>query len=177
MKRDSVLAQRLAWFRSGLILAAMLGLGIVGLNDAAFARAGETLNAAPRAAVPDGAIVVADKDWKGGKNKGSNWNKNKNKNKNWSGNKNWHPNYNKHNQHWGKGWSNYNNNWNKNWNRRAYVRNWNRRPYYGQFVGGIMLGSLLTATAVGVVPYAPQPYLCWYWADPFMYRGYWDYCY
>jgi hypothetical protein len=94
MKRDSVLAQRLAWFRSGLILAAMLGLGIVGLNDAAFARAGETLNAAPRAAVPDGAIVVADKDWKGGKNKGSNWNKNKNKN--WSGNKNWHPNYNKH---------------------------------------------------------------------------------
>jgi len=27
------------------------------------------------------------------------------------------------------------------------------------------------------VPYAPQPNLCWYWADPYMIRGYWDYCY
>jgi hypothetical protein len=51
------------------------------------------------------------------------------------------------------------------------------RPYYGQFVGGVVLGSILAATGVGIVPYAPQPNLCWYWADPYMYRGYWDYCY
>ena len=25
------------------------------------------------------------------------------------------------------------------------------------------------ATGVGIVPYAPQPNLCWYWADPYMY--------
>ena len=76
-----------------------------------------------------------------------------------------------------KNWTNYNNNWNKNWNNHAYVRNWNHRPYYGQFVGGVVLGSILAATGVGIVPYAPQPNLCWYWADPYMYRGYWDYCY
>jgi hypothetical protein len=50
------------------------------------------------------------------------------------------------------------------------VRNWNRRPYYGEFVGGVVLGSLLAAAGAGVVPYA-------HWADPYMTRGYWDYCY
>ena len=57
------------------------------------------------------------------------------------------------------------------------MRNWNNRPYYGQFVGGVVLGSILAAAGVGIVPYAPQPNLCWYWADPYMIRGYWDYCY
>ena len=76
-----------------------------------------------------------------------------------------------------KNLAHYNNNWNRNWNNRAYVRDWNRRPYYGEFVGGVVLGSILAATGVGIVPYAPQPNLCWYWADPYMYRGYWDYCY
>ena len=71
----------------------------------------------------------------------------------------------------------YNNNWNKNWNKRAHVRNWNRKPYYGEFIGGIVLGSILAANGIGVVPYAPDPNLCWYWADPYMERGYWDYCY
>jgi hypothetical protein len=120
-------------------------------------------------------------NWGGGKgdgnwNKGNNnYNKNWSKNdKNWNGKGDWNKNYGKG---WGKGWSNYNNHWNKNWNRRAYVRNWGYRPYYGQFVAGVVLGSLLAASGVGVVPYAPEPYLCWYWADPFMYRGYWDYCY
>ena len=79
-------------------------------------------------------------------------------------------------KNWSKNWAHYNNNWNKNWNNRAYVRNWNRRPYYGEFVGGVVLGSILATTGVGIVPYAPQPDLCWYWADPYMYRGYWDYC-
>ena len=49
------------------------------------------------------------------------------------------------------------------------MRNWNNRPYYGQFVGGVVLGSILAAAGVGIVPYAPQPNLCWYWADPYMY--------
>ena len=123
------------------------------------------------------AIVVADNhkkgDWNKGKNhwkNGDNWKYNNNKN--WSNN-----NYKYNNKNWNKNWTNYNNNWNKNWNNRAYVRNWDHRPYYGQFVGGVVLGSILAATGVGIVPYAPQPNLCWYWADPYMYRGYWDYCY
>jgi hypothetical protein len=138
-------------------------------------------------AVDSGRIVVGDnhkknKNWNKGKNdynkdwsKNGNWKNNNgnwknNNNKNWSNNKNWNKNGNKN-------WTNYNNNWNKNWNNHAYVRNWNRRPYYGEFVGGVVLGSILAATGVGIVPYAPQPNLCWYWADPYMYRGYWDYCY
>ena len=133
-------------------------------------------------AIGEGRIVVADKhkgnkNWNKGKN---NWNKDWGKNDNWKkNNKNWSKNYNNKNwnKNWPKHWSNYNNNWNKNWNNRAYVRNWNRRPYYGEFVGGVVLGSILAATGAGIVPYAPQPDLCWYWADPYMYRGYWDYCY
>jgi hypothetical protein len=167
-----------------VILAALLCLGFAGFNDAASASVAETAGAKSRPAAATGAIVVADRGWNGGNNwnRGGNWNKGGdwkgNNNKKWSGNKNWNPNYNKYyNKHWGKGWSNYNNNWNKNWNKRAHVRGWYKRPYYGQFVAGIVLGSLLTAPAIGVVPYAPQPYLCWYWADPYMYRGYWDYCY
>jgi hypothetical protein len=116
--------------------------------------------------------------WKGGNN--GNWKKygNKgdhNRDENWSKNgyKHWSQNHKNH----GNGWSGYNNNWNKNWDRRAYVRNWNRQPYYGEFIGGVVLGSILAANGVGIVPYAPEPYLCWYWADPYMIRGYWDYCY
>jgi len=96
---------------------------------------------------------------------GGDWDKN--------GYKNWSQNHKNH----GKGWSNYNNKWNKSWNKHAYVRHWNHKPYYGEFIGGVVLGSILAANGVGVVPYAPEPYLCWYWADPYMIRGYWDYCY
>jgi hypothetical protein len=64
--------------------------------------------------------------------------------------------------------------------RPAYVRAyrpWVRRPYFGTVVGGIALGTILTATAIGVAPaYAPGPGTCWYWADPSMTQGYWDYC-
>ena len=52
-------------------------------------------------------------------------------------------------QHWsqnhknyGNGWSGYHNSWNKNWDRRADVRNWNPQPYYGEFIGGVFLGSI-----------------------------------
>lgn len=57
------------------------------------------------------------------------------------------------------------------------VRTWSHRPYYGTFVGGVALGAIVGATAVGIVPLAPAPNLCWYWVDPTMTQGYWDYCY
>ena len=136
-----------------------------------------------------------DDDNRHGDGGGDNGHRNGN-NGNWNDNGNWKKYGNKgdHNgdgnwgkngyQHWsqnhknyGNGWSGYNNNWNKNWDRRAYVRNWNPEPYYGEFIGGVFLGSILAANGIGVVPYAPEPYLCWYWADPYMIRGYWDYCY
>jgi len=63
--------------------------------------------------------------------------------------------------------------------RGAYVRGyraWYRRPYFGTIVGGIALGTILTAAVVGVPPAAPAPGLCWYWADPSETTGYWDYC-
>lgn len=98
----------------------------------------------------DTPIVVAEK-YK------NNWNKNKNWNKNWN-----------------KNYSNKNIYVNKH---RGYVRNWKHRPYYGQFFGGIVLGSILTAAIAGVPPPPPRPDLCWYWSDPYRSRGYWDYCY
>jgi hypothetical protein len=63
--------------------------------------------------------------------------------------------------------------------RGAYVRGyrpWYRRPYFGTIVGGIALGTIITAAAIGVPPAAPAPDLCWYWADPSQTTGYWDYC-
>jgi hypothetical protein len=168
-----------ARFRGGLSLAfaLMFGLGLASFHGSAFARVdGEWEARGQLPAASDarysGTIVVADnhhdndnKKHKYGNNHGNNdWDKN--------GYKGWSQNHKNH----GKGWSGYSNNWNKNWNRHAYVRNWNHRPYYGEFIGGVVLGSILAANGVGVVPYAPEPYLCWYWADPYMYRGYWDYC-
>jgi hypothetical protein len=64
--------------------------------------------------------------------------------------------------------------------RPAFVRTyrpWARRPYFGTVLGGVALGTILTVAAVGAAPaYAPHPDTCWYWADPSMTRGYWDYC-
>ena len=57
-----------------------------------------------------------------------------------------------------------------------YGRPWVRRPYYGTIVAGVALGTLITVAAIGAVPPRPHPDLCWYWADPEGYRGYWDYC-
>lgn len=59
---------------------------------------------------------------------------------------------------------------------RGY-RPWVRRPYFGTIVGGIALGTLVTVAVVGAAPaYAPAPGLCWYWADPSLTTGFWDYC-
>jgi hypothetical protein len=64
------------------------------------------------------------------------------------------------------------------WNGRPYWygRPWVARPYYGTIIAGVALGTLITVTAVGLVPARPAPHLCWYWADPYGERGYWDYC-
>ena len=59
------------------------------------------------------------------------------------------------------------------WGHRAWVR----RPYYGTIVAGVVLGTIVTVAAVGMIPRRPAPDLCWYWADPYQNRGYWDYCY
>jgi hypothetical protein len=77
---------------------------------------------------------------------------------------------------------NKNKNWNKNnknWNHKNVVvvrpyRHWNKRPYYGTVIGGVALGTVLGAAAYNAV--APAPNLCWYWANPAMTQGYWDYC-
>jgi hypothetical protein len=80
-------------------------------------------------------------------------------------------------QHWGGGWGWRGPGW--GWRGRPYwyARPWARRPYYGTIIAGVALGTLITVAAVGAVPPRPAPYLCWYWADPYHYRGYWDYCY
>jgi hypothetical protein len=57
-----------------------------------------------------------------------------------------------------------------------YARPWVRRPHYGTIFAGVALGTLITVAAVGAVPRRPHPDLCWYWADPYGNRGYWDYC-
>ena len=59
----------------------------------------------------------------------------------------------------------------------VYARPWARRPYYGRIVAGVVLGTIVTVVAVGMIPRRPAPDLCWYWADPYRNRGYWDYCY
>jgi len=61
-------------------------------------------------------------------------------------------------------------------NVRRPVRVWAPRPYYGTIVGGVALGTIIAASATGVVPTAPGPNMCWFWADSSQTRGYWDYC-
>ena len=56
------------------------------------------------------------------------------------------------------------------------VRPWAKKPHYGQIVAGVTLGTIIGAAAVGVVPVAPAPNVCWYWTNPVKDKGYWDYC-
>ena len=83
-------------------------------------------------------------------------------------------------QYWrGPGWhEGWHGGWH-GWYGRPYwfARPWVRRPYYGTIIAGVALGTILTVAAVGMVPPRPAPDLCWYWADPYRSRGYWDYCY
>jgi hypothetical protein len=83
-------------------------------------------------------------------------------------------------QYWrGPGWQGgWHGGWH-GWYGRPYwfARPWARRPYYGTIIAGVALGAIITVAAVGMVPPRPAPDLCWYWADPYRSRGYWDYCY
>jgi hypothetical protein len=157
----------------GLAVIVALGLSALSLPAVAATQSGD--ESAARAAKAEAPVVVADNQGlKGNRTWSPNSysNSNKNWNKNWNGNwnKNWNGNWN-NNAYWNKKYPN--KNWNKN---KVYVRTWKHRPYYGQFFGGVVLGSILTAAAVGIAPPPPNPGLCWYWSDPYGYRGYWDYC-
>jgi hypothetical protein len=59
---------------------------------------------------------------------------------------------------------------------RPYYRPWSHRPHYGRIIGGVALGTIIGVTVLGLIPPRPDPDLCWYWADPYRSRGYWDYC-
>ena len=77
--------------------------------------------------------------------------------------------------------TNVNRNRNVNVNRTVnrnvgVVRGWSARPYFGTVVGGVVLGSIVTAAAVGAVPASPDPSVCWFWTDDTRTQGYWAYC-
>jgi hypothetical protein len=65
------------------------------------------------------------------------------------------------------------------YSRPVYVRTYRpivRRPWFGLAVAGVTLGAIATVATAGIVPPAPGPGLCWYWADPYEETGYWGYC-
>jgi hypothetical protein len=98
--------------------------------------------------------------------KNVNVNRNKNVNRNTNVNKNVNRNTN----------VNVKKNTNVNVNVNRPVRVWTPRPHYGAVVAGVTLGTIIVVSAAGAVPVAPSPTLCWYWTDPAMTGGYWDYC-
>ena len=135
------------------VAAAMLGLALgfaMPVSPVAAGVQNEATAAAPaKQALPSEAAKTDGVIVVAGKDKN---------NKNWHNNKNWN---------------------NKNWNNKKVVvvrpyRKWNKRPYYGTVIGGVALGTILGAAAYSAA--APAPGTCWYWADPSMTRGYWDYC-
>ena len=140
-----------ARFRFGpiAVIAAVLGLAMPVSPVAAGVQSDATAAAPAKQALPSEAAKTDGVIVVAGKDKN---------NKNWHNNKNWN---------------------NKNWNNKKVVvvrpyRKWNRRPYYGTVIGGVALGTILGAAAYSAA--APAPNTCWYWADPSMTRGYWDYC-
>jgi hypothetical protein len=65
------------------------------------------------------------------------------------------------------------------YSRPVYMRAYRpivRRPWFGLAVAGVTLGAIATVATAGIVPIAPGPGLCWYWADPYEETGYWGYC-
>lgn len=108
--------------------------------------------------LPDSIQLVRDGD--------RNINRNKNVNRNTNVNKNVNRNTN----------VNVKKNTNVNVNVNRPVRVWTPRPHYGAVVAGVTLGTIIVVSAAGAVPVAPSPTLCWYWTDPAMTGGYWDYC-
>jgi len=53
------------------------------------------------------------------------------------------------------------------------VRPWVQQPYYGSRFDGVVLG---TVVAANTVPTSPSLDLCWYWSSSARTRGYWDFC-
>jgi hypothetical protein len=88
-----------------------------------------------------------------------------------------HGNKNKQGKNWNKGNGKWGYNGKYGYHGGPHVQYWKRKPYYGDFIGGVVLGTILGVGVVGVAPPPPGPQFCWYWADPSMTRGYWDYCY
>jgi hypothetical protein len=62
-----------------------------------------------------------------------------------------------------------------NINNRGVVRGWKARPCFATKIGGVVLGSIVTAAAVGVARVSPNPGVCCYWMDAGRRQGYWNY--
>jgi hypothetical protein len=142
---------------AGAMLGTALLMGTVDPCNAFTAFTGET---ALSQDAPDGVILVRA----GGKSRNVNANRNVNNNTNVNRNVNRNTNV------------NVRKNTNVNVNVRRPVRVWAPRPYYGTMIAGVALGTIIYVSAAGTAPPAPSSTLCWYWSDPAMTGGYWDYC-
>jgi hypothetical protein len=60
-------------------------------------------------------------------------------------------------------------------NHRGVVRGCKARPHFATAIGGVVLGSLVTAAAVGVAPVSPNPGVRWYRTAAGRRQGYWNY--
>ncbi|MEQ1647831.1 MAG: hypothetical protein ABL898_04520 [Hyphomicrobiaceae bacterium] len=58
----------------------------------------------------------------------------------------------------------------------AFVRPHRKQRHYGRVVGGVVIGSILAASAYYAYASPPNDGLCWYWTNSDEERGYWDYC-
>ena len=59
---------------------------------------------------------------------------------------------------------------------KVIVKPHKKHNYYGTVIAGVVLGSILAASAYYAYTAPPSPDLCWYWTSPAKVRGYWDYC-
>ena len=58
----------------------------------------------------------------------------------------------------------------------VHVKSHRRHKYYGRIIGGVVIGSILAASAFYAYSSPPEDGLCWYWTNSSRERGYWDYC-
>jgi hypothetical protein len=142
---------------AGVVLGVTLLMGTVNSGNAFTAFTSGTVLSQD---APDGVIFVRAR----GQNRNVNVNRNVNRNTNVNRNVNRNTNV------------NVRRNTNVNVNVRRPVRVWAPRPYYGTVIAGVALGTIIYVSAAGTAPPAPSSTLCWYWSDPAMTGGYWDYC-
>lgn len=55
-------------------------------------------------------------------------------------------------------------------------KTYHKRRYYGRVFAGVVIGTIVAASAYYALSTPPDPDLCWYWANPYHTRGYWDFC-